>query len=206
MSAAKKGVDNYVDCVDNLPRRNFVPLMETPRPLLMGIDPGLGGAIAVVDCDRGLLVDMIDLPTFKTATKARKQGFFQHIDIHMLSSLIDMYAPMVALAVLEEPGAMPKQGLSSTFRFGHVCGQIHGVLAGHYIPVAPVKPGVWKSAMALSDNKDESRALATKHFPAAAGLWRQKQHNDRAEAALLTVYAKTYLKKVINLSRGADNK
>jgi crossover junction endodeoxyribonuclease RuvC len=199
---SKKRGEKSVDSVDNLMLRDFKPLPgSAPRPLLLGIDPGLSGAVAVVDMDRMVLVDMIDLPTFKKASQARKQGFLQFIDVHALSTLIDLYAPMVALAVLEEPGAMPEQGLSSTFRFGHICGQIHGVLAGHYVPVAPVKPGVWKSAMALSDKKDESRALATKHFPAGAKLWAQKQHNDRAEAALLTVYGKQYLSKLIKISR-----
>lgn len=202
-----KGVDKLVDIVDCLPRRNFTPLVGSrPRPLLIGIDPGLSGAVVVVDCDRRQLVDVMDLPTFQKKTTARKSGFFGHLDIHMLSTMIDLYAPLTALAVLEEPGAMPEQGLSSTFRFGHICGQIHGVLAGHYIPVAPVKPSVWKSALALSANKDESRDMATKAFPQGAGFWSKKKHNDRAEAALLTVYAEKYLKKIIQLSRGTDNK
>lgn len=147
------------------------------------------------------IIDMIDVPTFQKPTEARKQGYFEMVDVHKLSSAIDMYAPMVALAVLEEPGAMPEQGLSSTFRFGHVCGQIHGVLAGHYIPVVPVKPPVWKSALALTDNKDDSRARASIEFPAFKDLWTLKGQNDRAEAALMTVYARRYLKQIIDLSR-----
>lgn len=167
----------------------------------MGIDPGLGGAVAVVDMDRWALVDLIDLPVFEKPSESRKQGFMAYLDVHKLSSLIDMYAPLTALACLEEPGAMPEQGLGSTFRFGHVCGQIHGVLAGHYIPVAPVKPGVWKSALALSSNKDESRMRAGLEFPAAKDLWAKKMHNDRAEAALLCAYARKYLAPIIKLSR-----
>lgn len=199
---AKASVDKYVDSVDTLVRRNFIPLRDSPsRPLLMGIDPGLNGAIAVVDMDRRCLVDMIDLPTFRQESEARKQGFLSYLDVHKVSSLIDMYAPLVSLCALEEPGAMPNQGLSSTFRFGHVCGQLHGVLAGHYMPVVPVKPGVWKSALALSSNKDDSRLRASMEFPEAKGLWEKKMHNDRAEAALLCIYAMKYLKAVINLSR-----
>lgn len=199
--AAQKGSMND-DSFSDLVRRDYLPPASSrPRPLLLGIDPGLSGACAVVCGDTDILVDLIDLPTFKTATKARKSGFFEHLDVHKFSSLIDMYAPMVALAILEEPGAMPKQGLSSTFRFGRICGQIHGVLAGHYIPTYPVKPGVWKSAMALSENKDDSRRLASKHFPTNCRFWSKKKHNDRAEAALLTVYGQKYLKKVIDLGR-----
>lgn len=184
-------------------RRNFVAACSSlPRPLLMGIDPGFSGAIAVVDIDRRRLVDLIDLPLFQTETKARKSGHFNHLDVHKVSSLIDLYAPMTALAVLEEPGAMPKQGLSSTFRFGHVCGALHGVLAGHYVPVQPVKPGVWKSALGLSEDKDASRRLATREFPDFEWLWARKKDNDRAEAALLCIYAHKYLGQLIQLSRG----
>jgi crossover junction endodeoxyribonuclease RuvC len=199
----RTAVDKDVDTVDcRLVRRNFEPdLGAPPRPLLMGIDPGFSGAISVVDLDRWLLVDMIDMPVFQKASDARKQGSMTYLDVHKVSSLIDMYAPMVALAVIEEPGAMPEQGLASTFRFGHTCGQLHGVLAGHYIPVAPVKPSVWKSALALSSNKDESRLRAMMEFPAAKGLWARKKDNDRAEAALLCTYARKYLHQIIKLSR-----
>jgi crossover junction endodeoxyribonuclease RuvC len=196
-----KNVDKSVCSVD-LVRRDFVPAPGSrTRPLVMGIDPGLNGAIAVVDVDSNSIVDMIDMPTFKKPSKARKQGFFEFVDVHQLSSLIDAYSPFTALAVLEEPGAMPNQGLSSTFRFGHICGQIHGVLAGHYIPVCTTKPGVWKSALALTTDKDDSRELASKEFPAFTPLWALKKHNDRAEAALLTLYAKKYLIAIINMSR-----
>jgi crossover junction endodeoxyribonuclease RuvC len=186
----------------SLRRRDFCPIVgNAPRPLLMGIDPGLHGAICVVDMDRGDIVDMIDLPTYKRPSKSRKQGFLEFIDVHKVSSLIDMYGPDTALAVLEEPGAMPNQGLQSTFTFGRTCGQIHGVLAGHYVPVALAKPAVWKNALGLTTNKDDSRELASLKFPRYIDLWALKKHNDRAEAALLTVYALKYMSKIINLSR-----
>lgn len=143
------------------------------------------------------IIDCIDLPKYQKDSKSRKQGYLKHLDIHALSAVIDLYAPLTSLCVLEEPGAMPNQGLGSTFRFGHVCGQIHGVLAGHYIPVVPVKPSVWKMALSLSSNKEDSRALASKYFARYEWLWRLKGQNDRAEAALLCVYAKLHLKKML---------
>ncbi len=192
----------HADSLGNLVGRNFVAAGGSrSRPLLMGIDPGFSGACAVYDLDRRVLVDMIDMPLFQTKTKSRKSGQLNHLDVHKLSSLLDQYAPHTAAAILEEPGAMPNQGLSSTFRFGHTCGQIHGVLAGHYVPTIPVKPGVWKSALALSHEKDDSRRLASHHFPEFTSLWKLKLHNDRAEAALLCVYAHRYLASTIQLSR-----
>lgn len=201
-SRAQSGVDKDVDIVDICVGRNFTPVQQAaPRPLLMGIDPGFGGAICVVDLDRGDIVDMVAMPLFQKQTKERKQGYFNMLDVHKLSSLIDFYAPQTCLAVLEEPGAMPEQGLGSTFRFGHTCGQIHGVLAGHYVPVAPVKPAVWKSALALNDVKKESIVRANMEFPKYMKLWALQKHNDRAEAALLCVYARKYMAGMIKAFR-----
>lgn len=198
----KSNVEKAVDPVDKLRRRNFSPdPKKPPRPLILGVDPGLSGAIAVIDLDTSEVIDMIDIPTYQKPTDARKQGYFEMIDVHKLAFLIDMYAPMVAIAVLEEPGAMPEQGLSSTFRFGHVCGQIHGVLAGNYIPVVPVKPAVWKSALALTGNKMDSIIRANLDYPAARELWALKKHNDRAEAALMCSYGKKYLAALIHHAR-----
>jgi len=181
--------------------RNYRPENDMDTPLIMGIDPGLSGAISVVEIDSGTLVDMIDIPTYKSPTKSRKSGFIQNVDPHQLSSLLDMYAGLTSLAVIEEPGAMPRQGLSSTFRFGHVCGLIHGILAGHYVPVIPVKPAVWKGAFGLSPDKDESIAMATDEYEGFQWLWTLKKHNDRAEAALLATYGLKYLKSLVDFNR-----
>lgn len=184
-----------------LMRRAFTPNERRPKPLVLGIDPGLSGAVAVVDIDANSIIDMIDMPTFQKETKSRKSGHFNMVDPHQLSSLIDSYAPYTSLAILEEPNALPGQGLSSTFRFGHVCGLIHGVMAGHYIPTAPVKPAVWKGALGLSHDKETSLALANQIYPGFSYLWKMKKHHDRAEAALMVQYGIKYLKGLIEFSR-----
>lgn len=186
-----------------LKKREFDLTPGRPRPLIMGIDPGLTGAISVVDADSKNIIDMIDIPTFDRASDSRSSGYIRLVDIHALSSLIDVYAPHTSLAIIEEPGAMPKQGLSSTFRFGHTCGQIHGVLAGHYIPTFPVKPAVWKLALGLNSNKERVVGEASMWFPGFEYLWELKKHHDRAESAMLAVYGIKFLKNFIELGRKA---
>ena len=159
------------------------------KPLVMGVDPGLSGAICVLHLKDNSIVDMIDMPIIKKKSKARKQGFMAEIDVYKLSGLVDLYTKHVRIAVIEEPGAMPNQGLSSTFRFGKTCGLIHGVLAGYGVLVAPIKPVVWKPMFGLS-SKDDSIKRATLEFPNFKNLWKLKKHNDRAEAAILALYAK----------------
>ncbi len=183
-----------------LVKRDFRSHKDTPRPLILGVDPGFSGAVCVVDIRDLSIVDMIDIPTFKTETRARKQGFLTQIDSHKLSQELDFYSKFVACAFLEEPGAMPKQGLSSTFRFGHTCGVIEGVLAGHYVAGMPVKPAAWKLALGLTHEKDKSLRMAGSVYPNYTWLWKLKKHNDRAEAALLAYYGLKYFSKFVKLN------
>lgn len=199
--AAQKAAINDVSLA-GLVRRNYKTRVGIlPRPLAIGVDPGLSGALVVIDLDDNQIIDVIDMPIFQTKTAARKSGHFNHLDVHKLSFMLEFYAPNVACAFLEEPGAMPDQGLSSTFQFGRVCGQIHGVMAGHNIPVYLAKPGAWKAAMGLSSNKEASRELASLIYKNGPELWPLKKHNDRAEAALLVAYGKKYLSKFIDVCR-----
>jgi Holliday junction resolvasome RuvABC endonuclease subunit len=89
------------------------------------------------------------------------------------------------VAVVERVGAMPKQGVASTFKFGVAVGIIHGVLAGAGTPLHLVTPQVWKKYHGLrGSDGEEARALAIRLFPAVEGLHLKKHHN-RADALLI---------------------
>lgn len=183
---------------------NFKPdPSSAPRPLILGVDPGLSGAYALIEIDTQRLIDVGSLPTFQKdgARKGHKPSTRVHFDCHAFSSTIDLYAPLIALCVLEEPGARPKQGLSSTFRFGHVCGQVHGVLAGHYLPVLPIRPEIWKLSMGLSSDKAESLRRVKALWPQDENLFKLKKDNDKAEACLLGMYGIRHQKRMIELCR-----
>ena len=158
------------------------------RPLIMGVDPGYTGAITVFDAHLKKIIDIIDIPTTKYPKPSSKRGYGLKIDAPTLAIALDTYATKTALAVLEEPGAMPKQGLSSTFNFGHTCGLLHGILSGLYIPVMPVKPAIWKAKIGVSYEKKTAISLANKIFPTSESMWTLKKHHDRAESALLVYY------------------
>lgn len=164
------------------------------KPYIIGVDPGLSGAMAVIHSETMRIETIIDLPTYTKKSLARKQGYMKHIDAEKLAIIIDHYAPQTLLAVIEAPGAMPEQGLSSTFRFGHVCGQMHGLLVANYIPVMPVKPQVWKPALGLQPQKGAALTRAKKYWPHQwRGYFHLKKHHDRAEAALLVLWAKRFV-------------
>lgn len=99
---------------------------------------------------------------------------------------INRIAPDVA--VVERVGAMPGQGVSSTFTFGRAYGTILGVLAAAGVQVQLITPVVWKKHYRLpSKDKKAAQALAIRLFPTVTGLHRVKDHN-KAEALLLANY------------------
>ncbi len=185
-----------------LRRKKYKPqFAQQNHPLIIGIDPGFGGAVAIIDVDSNELVDLIDMPLFQTETNSRKSGELNHIDAHKLAAEIDYYARWVNIAVVEAPGAMPKQGLSSTFRFGYGCGIITGVLAGLYLPAIPVPPGTWKLAMGLTSMKQASFEKANEIYPQHKREWQLRKHHDRAESVLLGIYGIKHMKQMIEANR-----
>jgi len=93
-----------------------------------------------------------------------------------------------SLAVIEKVNAFPKQGVSSSFRFGMGTGIIHGVIAALGFQRIEVAPSVWKRHYHLGASKEAARALALKRFPAVAQYLRHKHDVGRAEALLIALW------------------
>jgi crossover junction endodeoxyribonuclease RuvC len=147
---------------------------------VIAIDPGLTGAAAVLDT-QGAIIDCFDLPTIGEGPQRR-------IDAANFSDLISKHQPY-AFAIVEQVGARKGQGVSSTFRFGKAYGTILGVFGARSIPVRNVSPAKWKKALGLNSDGEVSRARAIETWPAHAKLFARKRDHNRAEAALLGLYA-----------------
>lgn len=146
--------------------------------MLIGIDPGISGAIAFFD-NFGELVSVHDMPL-------KKEGSHNHINAHVLSLMIKrkVLVPQLAVAKVESVHSMPGQGVASTFKFGRSFGTILGVLGALGIEVELVTPQRWKKKHGLvKKEKDASRILAAELFPLAP-LDRKKDHG-RADAILI---------------------
>ena len=150
--------------------------------LIIGVDPGLTGALAAIDID-GNAVAVHDLPVIR-------DGKLSWIDGGALQSLlldITRGTPLESVrAVVERVGAMPKQGISSAFNFGAGFGSVLSILQARAIPIELVTPAVWKRAMGLGKDKDASLNKARLLFPAADLCLRR--HDGRAEALLLALW------------------
>lgn len=149
---------------------------------ILGIDPGASGAIAFYFPDYPDRVSAEDVPVANG-----------EINATILARRIKQFGPSVA--VIEQVGAMPKQGVSSTFKFGDAFGLVKGVIGALEIPTHRVTPGRWKKHFRLSSDKEEARALALRLFPACADSFARKKDHGRAEAALIArFFAETNLR------------
>lgn len=157
---------------------------------ILGVDPGLSGALAVFDPSAFKCISIFDMPVITN----RRDGKTE-IDLVKLAFHVDSIANTIEFAIIEKVGAMPKQGLSSTFKFGLVTGIVKGVVAANYIRQSEVVPSVWKSDMNLSPDKSKSVLLARKLFPEWTDVF-TKSRDGRAEALLIAVFASKHRGKL----------
>ncbi len=155
--------------------------------LLVGIDPGYSGAIALLDTITGR-VTIHDMPT--TPNPKGKPELNLHRLGEILKPDLDGYCPETCIAVLEKVATMPGQGISSAFRFGQGYGAIEMALVGHGWERNYVTPTTWKKHFKLSSDKGVSRSLAMQRFPHSADLFARMKDDGRAEAALLALYGR----------------
>lgn len=155
--------------------------------LILGVDPGLSGALALLNPVTGEIPAIIDTPTLliKRGSSRRK------VDLFMLNSFLDAYHKDILFSVIEEVHSMPNQGVTSTFTFGKAFGIAVGMIASYNLPIYFTPPAVWKGSMDLSSNKLDSVIKASKLFPNHTHLWGKK--DGRAEALLLAYFGKRLL-------------
>ena len=151
----------------------------------LGVDPGIHGAIAVLQ-ENGRLIDVFDMPITKVKVGA---GFKTRIVEARLQEILAPYTDSVGW--VERVSARPGQGVSSVFAFGEAYGLVRGVLAGLCIPTHTVAPAVWKKALRLGSNKESSRLMAMEIWPEDARVFKRVKDDGRAEAALLALYGKS---------------
>ncbi len=145
----------------------------------IGIDPGLTGALALLNDDSSIS-DLTDMPVVPLTGKRNQVNAVE------LSRIIKFWQtdnPKIT-AFLEQVSAMPGQGVSSMFGFGVSFGIVRGVLAALGIPVVLITPQKWKKRAGLiGQEKDYSRTIAQRLYPLAD--LSLKKHTGRADALLI---------------------
>jgi len=161
----------------------------------MGIDPGVSGAIAVIQNKKVLEVhDLPLLTTLKTTkTKSGKPKKNNQLDIE---EFFIMYKDMVRawkpeLIVIEKVTSMPRDGAVSAFAFGQTFGRIEAIIrttGGNRIHY--VTPPVWKKHhKLLKKGKQAAVELCRLHYPSMVTTF-LKTKDGRADAVLMAEYGR----------------
>ena len=141
--------------------------------ITVAVDPGLHGAIALLD-GPGTLVAVHGMPTVDKIVSAQELNLLEGWRVGDFGTV-----------VIEDVHSMPKQGVSSTFNFGVSKGIVIGVFAGNNRPITYVSPQRWKRALGLAASKDAARRRAQELWPDRADWFKWVKDDGRAEAALI---------------------
>ncbi len=153
---------------------------------IIGIDPGISGAICFFD--NGKIIDVIEMPSMAEGKKNKKQVNGNQLFNEINSRLSGINLEEVCL-VVEHVTAMPGQGVTSMFNFGQSFGVIKGISSAMQLPIHFVRPTKWKKYFNLiNTSKDASRSRAIEIFPKISEQLKRKKDSNKADAILIASY------------------
>lgn len=154
--------------------------------LILAVDPGISGALVILDCS-GNYVDHLLAPTIKIGSRSRLNGA-------AISAWLKEHASDICHAYIEQVNAMPGQGVTSMFTFGHAAGYIEGIVTGANIPLTLVPPQTWKKhAGFIGQEKDAPRSRAVQLYPELRILDLKGKGQAIADALFIGRYGLTQL-------------
>ena len=152
--------------------------------IIIGIDPGISGAISIIENKK--ILEVYDTPTMIDGKKNKKQ-----INSAQVTNIIKerLKENKEVVVVVEHVNAMPGQGVTSMFNFGQSFGVIKGICAALSLPIYFVRPARWKKHFNLiKTNKDASRTKVIEVYPEISNKLHRKKDSNRADAILIALY------------------
>lgn len=167
--------------------------------LIVGIDPGLQGAIAVLR--GGELLALHDMPLMPSHTEGKSVPD----PLEVAKILCDCGLPtepeedpiVPTLVVIELVNAMPRtcaktgrkinMGTTSMFNFGMGLGLVEAAVRINKLAVSKARPQQWKRSAGLINAKKETALERSRQLWPEAEL-HLKKHHGRAEALLIARY------------------
>ena len=151
---------------------------------ILGIDPGLSGAIAVLENKK--VLNIYDMPVMAEGKKNKKQLNSAQLVNIIRENINDNEEKAV---VVEQVNAMPGQGVTSMFNFGQSFGVIKGVCAALSLPIFFVRPSKWKKYFELiNSSKDSSRTKVIEMYPLLSSQLSKKKDVNKSDAILIARY------------------
>ena len=151
---------------------------------VIGIDPGLSGAIAILEDNK--VLQIFDMPVMAEGKKNKRQ-----LNSAQLVNIIkeNNQGSEEKAVVVEQVNAMPGQGVTSMFNFGQTFGAIKGICAALNLPIFFVRPTKWKKHFELiNSSKDSSRTKAIEMYPSLSNQLSKKKDVNKSDAILIARY------------------
>ena len=161
--------------------------------IVVGIDPGLNGAIAVLQ-DKKVL-SITDMPVMADGKKNKRQ--LNNAQLAEILRKNTSEGDEISI-VVEQVNAMPGQGVTSMFNFGQTFGAIKGVCAALQLPIFFVRPSKWKKYFELiNSSKDSSRTKVIEMYPNLSDQVSKKKDVNKSDAILIArFFIETRLKEI----------
>jgi len=159
---------------------------------IIGIDPGLNGAIAILEDNK--VKTMFEMPVMSEGKKNKRQLNSAQL-VKLIKDNIDNIEETVI--IVEQVNAMPGQGVTSMFNFGQTFGAIKGICAALSLPIFFVRPAKWKKHFELiNSSKDASRTKAIEMYPSISDQLSKKKDVNKSDAILIArFYSETRLQE-----------
>ena len=158
---------------------------------IIGIDPGLSGAIAIIE--NNTVLGIFDMPVMAEGKKNKRQLNSAQL-VNIIKENVKKEEEIVV--VVEQVNAMPGQGVTSMFNFGQTFGAIKGVCAALNLPIFFVRPSKWKKYFELiNSSKDSSRTKVIEMYPSLSNKLSKKKDVNKSDAILIArFYSETRFK------------
>lgn len=167
--------------------------------LIIGIDPGLTGAIAVID-DAFKAIAVHDLPVMQIPEAGPSATIKKEIDVRALYTLVrSIVADEDVLAVMEHTSSIgAAQGEQAKLSLAASKASVMAVLRLQGIDVRRVPPVTWKRHFGIKEplegsGKPDGKKQALLHARRLFGheFVPLAKHHNRAEAMLIAAFAKS---------------
>lgn len=163
----------------------------------LGIDPGLSGALAIVDASPGIrprFVATLDIPALGEKAKRR-------VDVVAVADWLHAHEP-IDVAVIERAMLMPGQNISAGSIYMRAVGALEAIPQLGKVPLEFAESATWKKICAVKPapiagetkeaRKSRSKVLSRQRvlalFPEARDQFARVKDHNRAEAVLLAYY------------------
>ena len=167
--------------------------MISTKTWILGIDPGVNGALALVSPDPVEILRVWDMPNYEEVLTTGKKRKSVHLD-----ELIKIFKFVQTMGAsddanirvhIEKVQAYGKQSAPAAFNFGYSSAIPFALSRVFGWEVTKISPVSWKRYFALQATaKDAARLKVLRHFPRDSELFKRKMDVDRADAVLIAFF------------------